>query len=115
MELKQIQAEDLNTLEALTSAVEYYRAIQEELSRLTLSKDVAKESILAKFRELGLRVYDTPSGLRVRVNVRQGPERIDVSEAKSLLDPETLGKLLKPGATIVILSVRPIKAGAEAI
>ena len=113
MEIKTMQVEELKTLEDLSSAVDYYRAISDEIDRLQTSKAVAKENILAKFRETSLRYYDTNSGLRARTYVRAGQERIDVKEAKALLDEDTLGKLLKVGETTVVLSVRPIKAEAQ--
>ena len=113
MEVKEIQVEDLKTLEGLTSAVEYYREIQEELNRLQASKDLAKESILAKFREMELRRFDTPSGLRARVDTRVGRKYIDPKEAAILLPPDLFDKLLKVGETIVVLSVRPVKPEEE--
>ena len=113
MEVQTIQVEDIKTLENLTSAVEYYRAIQEEISRLQASKDIAKESILAHFRATGMRHFDTPSRLRARTYTRLGNKWIDTKEAAVLLDPDTFNKLLKVGETIVVLSVRPVKSGEE--
>lgn len=113
MEVQEIKAEDLKTLGNLTSAVEYYKEIQEELKRLQLSKDIAKESILARFRETEMRYFDTASGLRARTYTREGNKYISVAEAKTLLPEDIFNKLLKQGDTIVILSVRPIKAEEE--
>jgi len=113
MEVQTIQVEDIKTLENLTSAVEYYRAIQTEISRLQVSKDIAKEAILEKFRETGMRYYDTGSGLRARTYTKVGNKWIDTKEAAVLLDPDTFNKLLKVGETIVVLSVRPVKSGEE--
>ena len=111
MEIKEIQ--EITTLGDLTAAVEYYRDIQEEISRLELSKKIARESIMEKFRETGMRHYDTSSNLRARVDTRTGKQWIDVKEAKTLLDSDTFNKLLKQGGTIVVLSVRPVGVGEE--
>ena len=111
MKVKTIQ--DITNLGDLTAAVEYYWGIQEELSRLELSKGIARQTIIEKFQETGMRYFDTSSDLRARVDTRKGREYINVEEARALLDEDTFNKLLRTGDTIVILSVRPIKAEEE--
>lgn len=109
MEVKEIAVADLQTLGSLSEAIEYYRNLQDELSRLELSKKIAREAILEKFQDTGMRVFDTASGLRARADTRTGREYIDVVEAKAMLDWDTLGKLLRTATTTVTLSVRQIK------
>jgi hypothetical protein len=58
---------------------------------------------------MGIRWYDTPSGLRANTYTRKGNEYINVKEAQKLLPEDLFNKLLKQGDPIVILSVRPIK------
>lgn len=113
MEVKEISPRSLTDLESLTRAVEYYRQINEEIARLQVSRDIARQSILEKFKETGMRWYDTPSGLRARVDTRKGADRIDVKEARQLLPKDLFDKLLRAGETIVVLSVRPIKSEEE--
>lgn len=89
--------------------MKYYREIKEEIDRLTLSKDIAREAILSKFRDLGIRRYYTNSGLIATTTVREGRKYISVKEAESLLDADTFNKLLKQGETMAVLSVRQVK------
>ena len=107
MEVKEMQ--EAKTLENLTEAVTYYRDLVDEIDRLQLSKEIAKKVILGKFQETGMRWYDTPSGLRARVDTRMGRETIGVKEARAMLPEDVFNKLLRVGDTIVVLSVRQVK------
>ena len=71
------------------------------------------DELLEKFKEMSLRIYDTPSGLRARVDTRKDADRINVREAKALLDTDTFNKLVHEGSVSIVLSVRPIKAEEE--
>jgi len=113
VEVQTIEVENLKTQEKLIQAVEYYREIQDEISRLELSKKIAREALLEKFREMSLRVFDTPSSLRARVDTRKSADHINIQEAKALLDADIFEKLRHEGSVSVVLSVRPIKAEEE--
>jgi len=104
---------EIRTEEKLIKAVEYYREIQDEISRLELSKKIAREALLEKFKEMQIRVYDTPSSLRARVDTRKSADFINTKEAEVLLDTDTFAKLRHEGSVSVVLSVRPVKAEEE--
>ena len=78
-----------------------------------MSKDIARESILQKFRETGMRYYTTPDGLKANTYVNPGRRSINVAEAKALLDEDTFNKLVKESEPVVVLSVRQMKEGEE--
>jgi len=91
--------------------IDYYRQIQDEVKRLEMSKEVAKEAILQMFRETGLRYFRTDNNLVARADPRT-TEHILVKEAKAMLPEDVLKKLLQETA-FVVLSVRKVKAIGE--
>lgn len=90
----------------LADLITYYNKIQEEIKRLEYSKEIAKNTLLERFKTSKLREYKV-AGLQADITTRID-RRISVKEAKDMLDEATFGKLLKE-TTSVVLTVRRIK------
>ena len=98
------------TLEQVSSAVQTYYEIQQEMARLKLTQDLLRESLLQYWKEMACpNYYDTPEQLRLRVLVKSR-ESIGVSEARSLLPQDLFDKLLKVTQFEQVM-VRKIKGG----
>jgi len=83
------------TLEQVTSTIQSYHKIQQEISRLEMTRQLLEESLIQYWKEMGCpNKYDTPEqlGLRILLLAR---ESINVEEARALLPQDLFDKLLK--------------------
>ena len=97
------------TLEQVTSTIQSYHKIQQEISRLEMTRQLLEESLIQYWKEMGCPPagYKTPDGLKFLI-IPKSREGINVEEARSLLDQQTFDKLLKV-TTFDQVSVRKIK------
>ncbi len=90
----------------ISSLIDYYTQIQDEIKRMEMSKEVAAETIRKYFVQHQLREFTTDIA-KAEVNTRV-TKTIMYKEAEALLAPDILGKLTKEKVS-VILSVRRIR------
>ena len=101
------------TLEQLTQAVSSYYRISQELSRLKMTQELLKESLLQYWKGMGCPdKYDTSDSLRFRI-LSKSREGINVEEARALLPQNLFDKLLKV-TEFEQVSVRKIKGEDDA-
>ena len=90
---------------SLAELIRYYSKIQDELKRLQDSKEIAKNTLLERFKVAKLREYVVDNlQAAVTTSIRKS---ISVKEAEALLPPDLFGKLLRE-TTSVILTVRRV-------
>ena len=103
------------TLEQVTSAIQSYFKIQQELSRLEMTRQLLKESLITYWKEMGCPPagYKTPDGLKFLI-IPKPREGINVEEARALLPQNLFDKLLKV-TEFEQVSVRKIKGEDDAL
>jgi len=99
------------TLGQLTQTIQSYYKIQQELSRLEMTRQILKESLIQYWKDMGRPDYYDAEDLRFRVQLKSR-ESISVEEARSLLDQRTFDKLLKV-TSFDQVSVRKIKGEGD--
>ena len=96
------------TLEQVSQTVSSYYKMQQEISRLEMTRQLLKESLLQYWKEMGCPdKYDSGDNLRLRI-LPKLRESIPVEEARALLDQPTFDKLLKV-TSFDTVSVRKLK------
>ena len=110
--MEQTEQQDNTTLAgSLADLIRYYHQLQEEIKRLEISKEIARNTLLERFKAGKLREYVVDNlQAAVTTSIRRS---ISVKEAEAMLDEPTFRKLCKESKPLIILTVRPIKGKEE--